>query len=139
MNVYIQQRKSLRRAIAVECRVLRQRDNAIVGTTSVDLSLEGMLVPTWCEMEAKEPLVVTFRIPQLRRTFSTDAHVARFLRGRRGTDRRGPCIGIEFDSLDALSRLYLGGHLRRVPPPLPARSKRVDYAATIRKIAGFFR
>lgn len=33
MNVYIQQRKSLRRAIAVECRVLRQRDNAIVGTT----------------------------------------------------------------------------------------------------------
>ena len=39
-----------------------------------------------------------------------------------------------FESLDAISRLILRGALRKVPPVLPVRERRVDYAATVMKI-----
>jgi hypothetical protein len=60
--------------------------------------------------------------------------VARVVRGRRPKDR-GRCVGLAFTKFDAVSRLVLRGHLRRTAPPIPQREPRIDYAATIKRIA----
>jgi hypothetical protein len=81
-----------------------------------------------------EKMLVSFQATQLGLWFDTQAEVTRIIRGRRPEDE-GRAFGMKFTNMDHVSRLILRGHLRRVPPPLPQRPTRVDYAATIRQIA----
>jgi hypothetical protein len=53
--------------------------------------------------------------------------------GRRNGDR-GAALGVSFSTLDRVKRLILRGHLRRVPPPLPRRTQRIDWTATVRSL-----
>jgi hypothetical protein len=76
---------------------------------------------------------VCFRSTQFGIWFYTDATATRILHGRRPKDR-GPGLGLRFGSLSALSRMMIRGALRRVPPHLPQRELRMDYAATVGKI-----
>ena len=78
--------------------------------------------------------IISFRATDLNLWFDSVATVTRVIAGRRPTDR-GPAIGLRFDSMDSVHRLILRGHLRKIPPPLPQRDQRIDYAATIFKIA----
>jgi hypothetical protein len=128
--VHAQQRRSVRRSLHVECRVVSERDSRVVARRSVDLSPQGMLVVTDFPILTGEPLWVIFRLPQSDAWMGADATVARVVHGRRPGDA-GHCIGVEFDSLDEGAARYLRHALRGVPPPLPMREPRVDYAATI--------
>jgi hypothetical protein len=128
--VHAQQRRSVRRALDVECRVVRERDSRVIARRSVDLSPQGMLVVTDVPILTGEPLWVIFRLPRSDAWMGAEATVARVVHGRRPGDP-GRCVGVEFDALDQGSARYLRHVLRRVPPPLPMREPRVDYAATV--------
>jgi hypothetical protein len=81
-----------------------------------------------------ESVIVSFRATDLGLWFDTDAKVTRVLKGRRPGDPKGVAVGLEFGSLEAVSRLILRGYLRHFRPPLPKRDLQIDYAATVRRI-----
>jgi len=128
--VHAQQRRSIRRSLDVECRVVRERDSRLIARRSVDLSPLGMLVVADVPVLTGEPLWVVFRLPHSDAWMGTDATVARVVHGRRPGDP-GRCLGVEFEAFDDGTARYLRHALRQVPPPLPMREPRVDYAATI--------
>ena len=90
------------------------------------------------DAEPGDPLIVSFRATELGLWFDAEATVARVVHGRRPKDC-GRCVGVAFTKLDPVARLILRSHLRRVAPPVPQRRRRadqrVDYAATVRRIA----
>ncbi len=128
------QRVSTRHAVELSCQVVRERDFRLVGDTTLDLSAEGMLVRSVADLTPGEDVLVSFHAKKLGIWFDMDARVARVIRGRRPTDR-GRAIGLRFHDISPISRLILRGHLRRLPPPVPRREVRVDYAETVRRIA----
>jgi hypothetical protein len=127
------ERREVRRAVGLACSVVRERDFRLIADTAVDVSPDGMLVSTEHDLEVGESLIVSFRATQLGLWFDSEAQVARIVKGRRGGDR-GAGVGLTFSSLDRVKRLILRGHLRRVPPPLPRRTQRIDWSATIRSL-----
>lgn len=133
--VFLSQRRALRKAYPLHCRVVREHDFVLLGEHGLDLSPDGMLVRCERDVRVGEECVVSFKATELGIWFDSVATVVRIVHGRRPTDR-GRAIGLRFDTLDSVHKLILRGHLRKVPPPLPAREPRIDYAATIRKIAG---
>ena len=81
-----------------------------------------------------EPVVVSFRLPRSSCWFDTEATVARVVHGRRPGDL-GRCFGVSFDTLEPDVQAFLRRALRGVPPPLPMREPRIDYAATVHMAA----
>ena len=132
--VHAMQRQVMRRAVKIDCQVVRERDFKLIARRTVDLSTDGMLVPSEADVADGDDLIVSFKTSAFNIYISAEATVARVVEGRRSWDR-GRCLGLKFRALDAVSRLVLRGSLRRVPPPVPRREQRVDYAATIRRIA----
>lgn len=128
------ERREVRRAVRIQCQVVRERDFSLVSEDALDLSPDGMLVATDKELEPGENVFVTFRATQLGIWFDTEARVARLVRGRRPGDR-GRGAALSFSTLSRVKRFILRGHLRRIPPPLPKRPQRIDWTATIRSIA----
>ena len=125
------ERREVRRAISVTCQIVRERDFRLVSEKALDVSPDGMLVATDVELEPGENVFVSFRATELGLWFDTEAHVARVVRGRRPGDR-GRGVGLRFSTLPRVKRFILRGHLRKVPPPIPRRAQRIDWAATIR-------
>jgi hypothetical protein len=128
--VPVRQRRALRRAIRVECQVVRERDFRLVGSRALDLSPMGMLVMAQERVLTGEPLIVTFRLPRSSHWFDAEALVSRVVHGRRPGDL-GRCFGVEFETLQPDAQWFLRDALRGVPPPLPMRERRVDYAASV--------
>ena len=128
------QRREIRRAVRMPCRVVAEREFKLIGDRAVDLSPEGMLVPTEQPLEIGDSVIVSFRTTDLGIWFDTDAKVVRVIHGRRPGDT-GKCMGLSFQSLSAVHRLILRGYFRHVPPPLPKRAQRIDYAASVRRFA----
>ena len=120
--------------MGLACTVVRERDFRVIAHHALDVSPDGMLVSSDRDLEVGENMIVSFRATQLGLWFDTEASVARIVKGRRDGDR-GAGIGLSFSTLDRVKRLILRGHLRRVPPPLPARTQRIDWTATIRSLA----
>jgi hypothetical protein len=131
--VHAQQRRALRRGVRVDCQVVRERDFKLVGSRGLDLSPFGMLVFAQELVLTGEPLVVAFRLPKTSWWFDAEATVARVIHGRRPGDL-GRCCGIEFDGLADSVQYFLHTLLEGVPPPVPKRERRVDYAASVKEI-----
>ena len=131
---YKNDRREIRRRVSLSCRVVRESDFRLLGTRAVDLSPDGMCVMALRDAAPGESLIVSFRATELGLWFDAEAKVARVVRGRRPKDR-GRCLGISFTRFDPVMRLVLRGHLRRNAPPVPQRDARIDYAATVRRIA----
>ena len=131
--VHRNDRREVRRAVGLTCQVVRERDFRLIADQALDLSPDGMLVASEHDMAVGESLIVSFKATQLGLWFDTEASVARIIKGRRPGDR-GAGIGLSFSSLDRVKRLILRGHLRRVPPPLPRRTQRIDWTATVRSL-----
>ena len=127
------ERREVRRAIAMTCQIVRERDFHLVSEKALDVSPDGMLVATDIELEPGENVFVSFRATDLGIWFDTEARVARVIRGRRPGDK-GRGIALRFSNMPRVKRLILRGHLRRVPPPVPRRMQRIDWAATVRSI-----
>jgi hypothetical protein len=133
--VHARQRRALRRAVPIECQVVRERDFRLVASRGVDLSPLGMLVLAHARVLTGEPVVVSFRLPGTGEWFDAEATVARVVHGRRPTDKRRRCFGLAFEAIEEHTRALLEEALRGVPPPIPARERRIDYAASIRLAA----
>lgn len=142
--IQLQERRAIRRAIQVECEVVRERGFKLLAKKTFDLSTDGMLVPTSTyDVDPGEELIVSFYMTPLGIHFDTEATAARIIRGVRREDKEGPCVGVKFKPLDPIQRHILRGALRRVPPPLPRRAAfaridsgraRIDYARTVLSI-----
>jgi hypothetical protein len=128
--VHAQQRRIVRRAMRVECQVVRERDFRLLGSHAVDLSPMGMQVMAQERVLTGEPVLVAFRLPLTSFWFDAEATVARVVHGRRPGDT-GRCFGLSFEALGEDVAAFLRRALRGVPPPLPMREPRVDYAATV--------
>ncbi len=137
-------RREIRRATRLGCRVRRMDTWGLVGDRTLDLSPQGMLVLSDERLDSGEELVVSFQATELPIWFDTLATVTRVVEGRRPGDH-GRAIGLKFDTLPAVSRLILRGHLGRYPatyatrePPLhlalPARREARDYAKIVKDI-----
>lgn len=128
--VFASQRRALRRAVGFQCEVVRERDFRLIGRRGLDISSDGMLVYSDERILTGDDVIVTFHLPYTLTWFDATATIARVVHGRRPTDR-GQCVGLEFQSLDPRARRTLRSSLRSLPPPLPARERRIDYAASI--------
>jgi hypothetical protein len=127
------QRRSIRRAVRLECEVVREHDFKLIASRAVDLSPDGMLVLADTSVLTGEDVVISFRTPSSNHWFDACGTVARVVHGRRPGDF-GPCIGIQFDPADEtndVDRIVLAQKLRVLPPPLPRRAARLDYAAMV--------
>jgi hypothetical protein len=112
----------------------------LVGDRTVDLSPEGMLILSDERLDQGTELVVSFQATELPIWFDTLATVTRVVEGRRPGDA-GRAIGVHFETLPAVSRLILRGHLRRHPLTMPRRDRPVellspdpDYAQIVKDI-----
>jgi PilZ domain len=128
------ERRTSRRAAVVECQVVREHGFVLLAAQGIDLSAEGMLVPTRAHAVVGEALIVSFCVPGTRTWVDTTATVARVVHGYRHHDE-GRALGLAFAPLDAEESRLVRWALRRFPPTFPARAVRVDYAATAALIA----
>jgi len=124
------QRSSVRHAVRLECEVVRERDFKLIASRAVDLSPDGMLVLSDVSVLTGEDVIVSFRAPHTTEWVDACGTVARVVHGRRPGDF-GPCLGIQFDDVEELSRALLEENLQMIPPPLPRREARLDYAAMV--------
>jgi hypothetical protein len=129
----MQERAAIRRAVQIPCTLVRTRDFKVIGRQTLDLSENGMLVGALDDVGQTENVMASFTFTPFAIPFQVEGHVARILHGRRGKDRM-PAVAIHFDALDSISRLILRGNLRRIPPVLPARARRIDYAGTVARL-----
>jgi len=134
-------RGEMRRVVRLGCQV-RRRNGRLVGDRTVDLSPQGMLVRSDERLEDGADLVVSFQATELSLWFDTRATLRRTVEGRRPGDD-GRSLGLHFESLSAVARLILRGHLgrapqtapqRQPPPELTRRSREFDYAEAVRRI-----
>jgi len=127
------QRRSMRRAVRLECEVVREHDFKLIASHAVDLSPDGMLVLADAVVLTGEDVIISFRTPFSNHWFDACGTIARVVHGRRPGDF-GPCFGIHFDDAEEVSRIVLEQKLRRLPPPLPRRAARLDYAAMVASV-----
>jgi PilZ domain-containing protein len=127
-------RSDVRHAVDLPCSVVRERDSELVSLHAVDLSPGGMRVELQgMDVEAGDRFFVSFQTMAFGTWFYTDAFAARLLWGRRPGERR-PSMALRFGSLSTDSRVRIRDALRGVPPHLPQREQRIDYAATVGQI-----
>jgi hypothetical protein len=128
------QRRVMRRAIGVQCQVVREHDFRLIAIKGVDVSPKGMLVMGEDVAMTGEPVIVSFRPPYSAHWFDVEAIIARVVHGRRPGDR-GLCFGLEFAGLEPKAEWFLGRALQGVPPPVPSRDRRIDYASSVKHAA----
>jgi hypothetical protein len=104
------------------------------------MSPQGMLVLSDERITEGAEVVVSFQATELPIWFDTMATVSRIVEGRRPGDW-GRALGLRFETLPAVSRLILRGHLRQLPatrasrePPPPAAPRDPDYARIVKEI-----
>jgi PilZ domain len=124
------QRRAVRRAIGVDCQVVRERDFRLIARLGVDVSPHGMLVAAHEAVLTGEPVIVAFRFPRTSLWFDAEGTIARVVHGRRPGDP-GRGFGIRFHHLEDDADWLLRCALKDIPPPLPQRDRRVDYAASV--------
>jgi hypothetical protein len=124
---------TLRRAVKTDCEVVTEHDFRLLGSRTLDVSPEGMRLECLLGACVGEPVFVSLRVPGTRLWVDAAGTVARVLRGRRRYDQL-PAVGVRFHRIDAPDHALLVASLRGVPPPVPGRSIRRNYAATVRLI-----
>jgi hypothetical protein len=129
--VNVSQRQAVRRAVRFDCQVVRERDFQLLGAWALDLSNDGMLVVSNADVLTGEDVLVSFKVPRTSCYVDAEATVARVVHGRRPSDRHHRALGISFASLDEGARRMLRASLRGLPPPVPTRRPRIDYAASV--------
>lgn len=128
-------RRSLRRAVALECQVLSDLWDGQAPFVATNLSPEGLWLQTPLPLERGEELLVTLSPPRWgeREPLMALAQVARVGMFRRRGEATGAGMGLSFVDIDAAQRAALGRCLRGLPPPLPSPARR---ARAIAEAAG---
>jgi hypothetical protein len=115
-------RRSVRRAVKLECNLESESWDGIVVLPATDLSNEGLWLESPYTLHEGEEVVVSFELPgdgEPGRVWAI-AEVARVgLWRRRGDDTRPPGMGIAFTYFSEDDRARLRSALAGLPPPLP--------------------
>lgn len=128
------ERRSVRRDVEVECQVVRAHGGEVLAERAVDLSTDGMLVLSSAACVLGESMLATFCVPGTGQWVTVPGRVVRVIAGRRHNDP-GRAIALEFDVLNIEIQRLLRAALEVLPESPPARTRRVDYAATAGLIA----
>lgn len=129
------ERRSVRRFVRLECEVVRERGFKLLGKKALDLSTSGMRFAALDDALSGDPVVLTFRAPGSKIWIDAEGVVSRVAHGRRTMDF-GMSMAVQFTTLPDDLKTILRKHLLKCPPTVPKRGSRIDYAASIRKIAG---
>lgn len=111
-------RVAARRHVLLPCQAVRERDFKLIADRTLDVSVEGLLLPVREPVLTGETLIISFPIPGM--WIDAEATVTRVIHGRRPSDE-GLAIGVLFDVLGPAARAALAGFLHGRPPPLPRR------------------
>ncbi|MFW6067042.1 MAG: PilZ domain-containing protein [Myxococcota bacterium] len=126
-------RRIVRRAWDGRCHAISLRDFRMIGQRVLDISPYGLLVAADTPVEPGERVMVSFQAPGDTEWFDAEARVARVIEGWREGDP-GYCMGLRFTHIPLERRLELRARLHGLPPPLPRRRLRMDYAESVRRI-----
>jgi hypothetical protein len=127
-------RRIVRRAVRAPCHAVTLEGPRLVGERALDLSPYGMLLACDDGVRMGESVAVSFKAPGGLEWFHADGEVVRIVEGWRLGDP-GYCVGVRFTRIDLASRMRLHERLRGMPPPVPGRPLRFDYASSVRHIA----
>jgi hypothetical protein len=114
----LQHRRAFRHAVEIRCQVVRERDFRVIADRVIDLSTDGMRVPTEARVLTGERLIVSFLAPRSKLWIDAEATVARVVHGRRPGER-GRSLGLAFHGLSRDTRHALFQGLRALPPASP--------------------
>jgi len=114
----INHRSSVRRDVRIACQAVREHDFKLIANRTLDVSVEGVLLPIIIPVNPGESVIVSFELGGM--WIDAEATVTRVIYGRRPGDD-GLAAGLVFDVLSASSRAALAGSLHGRPPPLPRR------------------
>lgn len=127
------QRRGVRRAIRTECQVVTDEGFHLLGEETLDLSDKGLLVKSHASACIGETVFVSLRLPRGQSWIDAEGKIVRVVRGLRNGDQ-GRGFGIRFERIDDFDLILLRSALDGVPPSVPARRVRPDYAATVANI-----
>jgi hypothetical protein len=129
------ERFCLRRKVDIPCQVVSENDFALLSERCLDLSMRGLSAHALRHASGGTAVIVSLRIPNSSVWLDMEGVIARIAWGRRDLDDL-PVFGIRFTSvLPAVESAVLAARLSGMPPPVPRRGLRVDYAASVRRIA----
>jgi len=117
-----QRRRSLRRAVQLECALVSDLWEDSAPHLATDLSIEGAWLCSALPLEPGTEVVVSFRPPRWpwkAPPLTTLAEVARVGMPRRRDDHQPAGMGLSFVAMDDAERERLAAALRGLPPPLP--------------------
>lgn len=125
IDIEMQGRSAIRRAVRVYCETVANDGFRRIGMRTRDLSIAGALIEvTDANVSIGDEVYLSFKAPRTAFWIDTRARVVRLLRGRRRGEEGQLAIGVEFLELDGAYRAVLEASLRNIPPPLPARPYR---------------
>src|SRR4051794_15946628 len=118
-------RRSLRRAVLVECTVGNDGWDRSMGLRASDVSNDGLWIDTCFPLELGQELVLSFAPPGAawHEEVWAVGEVARVGLWRRESDLWATGMGIAFTYLNAFDRRFLTNALIGHPPRLPGRKK----------------
>ncbi|MBX3222190.1 MAG: PilZ domain-containing protein [Labilithrix sp.] len=117
-SLHESRRGSPRREVVLPCQAVREHDFRLIADRTLDISIEGLLLPLRTRVLTGETLIVSFAIPGM--WIDAEATVARVVHGRRPGDD-GLAVGVIFDWLAPSARAALAGFLHGRRSPLPRR------------------
>ena len=123
-------RVALRRRVRLPCQVVEEQSFSLLGREALDLSLTGMRVRAVIPAPLGTLVIASFRVPGSSLYMDVDAEVSRISWGRRSSDRYST-LGLRFLHLSRVDRAILASRLAGLPPPVPERSLRLDYARSV--------
>jgi hypothetical protein len=121
-------RRSLRRAVTLDCKLESDVWDGSVVLSATDLSTEGLWVETPYALHEGEELVVSFELPGTRefgRVWAI-AEVARVGLFRRRGEEQPSGMGLVFTYCSEDDRVRLRAALQGLPPPLPTSERRIS-------------
>lgn len=128
-------RAAVRRDVRMPCQVERESDGTPIASECLDLSAEGIRVLASEEASLGTRLRVRFEMPDTGARLDVTALVSRVIRGRRPGEHPLE-LGLSFADASPLEKAMLDACLSGLPPPVPARRLRIDYARSVQRIAG---
>ena len=111
-------RIATRRGVTLPCQAVRERDFKLIADRTLDISVDGLLLPVAEHVLTGETLIISFPIPGM--WIDAEASVTRVVHNRRPGDDVLAC-GVLFDVISPSARAALAGYLHGKPPPLPRR------------------
>ena len=99
--IWSSRRTATRRAVVLPCQAVRESDFKLIADQTLDVSVDGVLLPIAEPILTGEQLIVSFSIPG--KWIDAEATVVRV------------------DVIDPSARAALAGYLHGRPPPLPRR------------------